>query len=251
MEETRLSLLKFPTAAAVVEAVLSLSGDNQRLACLIFWDWWTTRNKIYAGEKVRTTDEVCYTIQRHLLEFSADDSPATVTPIPCLRWDRPKPGFVKVNFDAAFKQDSGDGAYGYVLRSDTGDVIAAGAGKLMYIKCALQAEAEACLAAIEGAGNMGIHRVTLESDSLPLVQALNSGDSDRAELGVLFQEARSRCILCFDDFEFVFCRRGCNSVAHALAQFGYDAAVPSTVWMEHMPDFVNVLVASDSAAPAS
>uniref|UniRef100_M8AQA8 RNase H type-1 domain-containing protein n=1 Tax=Aegilops tauschii TaxID=37682 RepID=M8AQA8_AEGTA len=76
-----------------------------------------------------------------------------------------------------------DGAFGYILRSDTGEFCAAG------VKSALQAEAMACLAAIEGAASCGVHRVILESDSLSLVQPLNSGDSDKGELGVLFREA--------------------------------------------------------------
>ena len=35
-------------------------------------DWRTTRNKIYAGEKARTVDEVCFTIQKHIMEFMID-----------------------------------------------------------------------------------------------------------------------------------------------------------------------------------
>lgn len=156
---------------------------------------------------------------------------------------------MQVNFDAAFKLDSGDGAFDYIQRSDTAEFRAAGAGTMMHVKSALQAEAMACLAAIDGAASCGVHRVILEPDSLSLLQALNSGDSDRGELGVLFCEARSNCISQFDSFEFVFCRRASNSVVHSLAQHGYRADMPSTVWMDHMPDFVSSLVSSDSAAP--
>ena len=66
---------------------------------------------------------------------------------------------------------------------------------------------------------------------------------------MLFREAGSLCFANFDRFEFVFCCRTCNSVAHALAQFGFHAALPATVWTEHLPDFVSSLVASDVAAP--
>ena len=65
---------------------------------------------------------------------------------------------------------------------------------------------------------------------------------------MLFGEARSLCFANFDRFEFVFCCRTCNSVAHALAQFGFHAALPSIVWKEHLPDFVSSLGASDVAA---
>jgi hypothetical protein len=44
---------------------------------------------------------------------------------------------------------------------------------------------------------MGAFRVTFESDYLNLVNALKSGDSDIADIGVLYGEARSLCTLVF------------------------------------------------------
>lgn len=82
----------------------------------------------------------------------------------------------------------------------------------------------------------GVYRVTLESDSLSLVQELNSGDSDMAELGSCI--ARLEAIVSSSLIGMSLC---CNSVAHSLAQFGCHAAMPSTIWMEHMPDFVSGL----------
>ena len=69
-------------------------------------------------------------------------SPTSMTAIPTSKWERPKPEFVKVNFNAAFKQGSNDGAYGYILQSDLGEFIAAGAGKLRHVNNALQDKAE-------------------------------------------------------------------------------------------------------------
>jgi hypothetical protein len=88
------------------------------------------------------------------------------------RWSKPQENWVKVNFDAAFKGESRLGAWGYIARSDEGDCIVAAAGKLRYIRDPLQAEAEAGLAAVEGAAAMGLNRVVFESDSKNLVSAL-------------------------------------------------------------------------------
>jgi hypothetical protein len=52
-----------------------------------------------------------------------------------------------------------------VVRSNRGDFIAAAAGKLKYLKDALHVEAEACVAASEGAAALGLNRVIFESDS--------------------------------------------------------------------------------------
>jgi ribonuclease HI len=51
----------------------------------------------------------------------------------------------KVNFDAAFFDNIKAGAWGFVVRSDTGDFVAGAAGILQYTHSALQAEIEACV----------------------------------------------------------------------------------------------------------
>lgn len=85
-----------------------------------------------------------------------------------------------------------NGAYGFVVRTETGNAIAAGAGKLKYVKNALHAEALACLAAIEGSSDIGVHQVLVESDSQTLVHALKKGDADFSAIGVLIREAIAR-----------------------------------------------------------
>jgi hypothetical protein len=67
-------------------------------------------------------------------------------------------------------------------------------------------------------------------------------------LGWLNQRStKSSCTLHFDDFEFCFCWRDCNKVAHEFAQYGVRAGLPISEWIEHSLDFVSGLVASDSA----
>jgi hypothetical protein len=147
------------------------------------------------------------------------------------KWELPPPGYAKVNFDASFINENKDGAFGFVVRSDTGTVIAAGSGKLYQLQSALQADARACVAAIEATANLGIYQVKFESDSSTLVNAIKNGGFDLASTGVLIREARSLSILHFDHADFFFYRRGCNKVAHSLAQYGYHASVPSSSWM--------------------
>jgi ribonuclease HI len=66
-------------------------------------------------------------------------------------WMRPEGETVKINFDAAFDEKTGKKAWGFVVRSSSGEFMAAGAGKLSHLCDALQAETEAYVAAIEGA----------------------------------------------------------------------------------------------------
>jgi ribonuclease HI len=60
-------------------------------------------------------------------------------------WEKLTRDFVKINFDADFVESSGDGAWGFIVRSNTGEFIAAGARKLGHLRSALQAKTEACV----------------------------------------------------------------------------------------------------------
>ncbi|KAK1628050.1 hypothetical protein QYE76_002365 [Lolium multiflorum] len=221
----------------------------------MLWDWWTTRNKCNAGELERTTEQVCHVVQRHVIEFVPwVKRVLSETPISnneaCLRsgWERPKENLTKVNFDAAFHQSTASGAWGFVARTDGGEFVAAAAGKLRHLHDALQAEAEACVAAIEGAEALGLHRVVFESDSLTLVQALNTSSHELSAIGVILREARSNCIAAFDSFDFIFCPRKCNRIAHTLAQYGLRAEDECVGWADVAPPIVSDLVASELAA---
>jgi hypothetical protein len=66
-------------------------------------------------------------------------------------------------------------------------------------------------------------------------------------IGVLLREARSRCIQCFDVYEFAHCRRDCNTVALSLAQLGFRADAECSGWAHEASPFVSNLVANDIA----
>ena len=64
-----------------------------------------------------------------------------------------------MNFDGAFNSTSHAGGWGYAIRDQLGDYVAAGAGKAVHLKDALQSEVVACLAGVDGAMKMGLNRV--------------------------------------------------------------------------------------------
>jgi ribonuclease HI len=251
LEDIRILLVQASNARVMLHMILELPLDKKLLTIILLWDWWTTRNKVNAGERERSTVETCHVIQKHVADFLS----TTCTPSSShldnqteMKWSRPMPNVVKVNFDAAFLDNIKAGAWGFVVRSDTGDFVAAAAGKLQYIRSALQAETEACAAAVEGAVALGLHRVIFESDSKILVNALQTRSYDLSEIGVLVRDIRNVYIGSFDSHEFSYCPRECNRVAHELAQFGFRAEEGCLGWADEAPVFVSELVASDIAA---
>ncbi|XP_037430078.1 uncharacterized protein LOC119295716 [Triticum dicoccoides] len=53
------------------------------------------------------------------------------------RWSRPPPGTLKINTDGAFLKETNTGGWGFVIRDDCGEVMAAGAGNLERVSDAL------------------------------------------------------------------------------------------------------------------
>ena len=135
------------------------------------------------------------------------------------------------------------------MRDDSGDFIAAAAGRLTHVKDALQAETEACVAAAEGANALGLHRVIFESDCKTLVEAVRSRSHDLAHVGVLLKEIRSICIGSFESWRFEHVLRSGNCAAHSLSQYGLRAEIMCTGWEGEAPGFISDVVASEIAVP--
>ena len=97
---------------------------------------------------------------------------------------------------------------------------------------ALAAEGEGCLAALKAAMELGISRITIETDSANLVKAVMSNEYDRAPSGVIFKELRVLLSLHFVTLSFLHVPRTCYSCAHELAHVGFcrDPDQPAIWW---------------------
>jgi hypothetical protein len=131
------------------EMIWSLPSDQQHMVVLVvLWDWWKTQNKKNV-QKARI--QLRSVIQfRDMFSTSSKQIQHRQLPIS----NNPRPGIdqtninhVKVNFDAAFLKESGEGAWGF---ANDGQFVAAAAGRLKNLQDVLQAEA--CVAASEGSG---------------------------------------------------------------------------------------------------
>jgi ribonuclease HI len=236
------------SAHSMLQELWRCDADTQLKALTFMWDRWNVRNKANAGEAAPKPQVVCHRVEKLLIE-SLGPRKLNKPPKPpdIHRWSKPPVHHMKVNFDGAFDENTGAGGWGYVVRDQAGEFIAAGAGKSMNLKSALQSESVACLAAIDGANRIGANRIIFEYDSSTLVHALKSNGYDKATIGVLVKEARSLCILNFDSYAFSFSRRTCNSVAHETAKLGVHSESYDSFWEASAPNCIVKLLASDIA----
>jgi hypothetical protein len=220
----------------------------QLKSLILMWEWWSARNKTNAGQLCPKPVEVCHRVEKLAIEFSFLKVPEKPPKPPDLkRWTRPPNDYVKINLDGAFDLGSKTGGWGYIIRDQAGEFVAAGAGKTVHLRDALHSEAAACVAAIGGAIKAGANRVIFESDSATLVDALKTRSYDKATIGVLMKEARSLCMLNFESYSFSFSRRGCNRVAHELASLGAKSESQDSIWVDAAPSCIVNFLTSDLA----
>ncbi|KAK1669229.1 hypothetical protein QYE76_057388 [Lolium multiflorum] len=248
LADTRDLLLPCNSAQSMLEELWKCETEVQLKALTLMWEWWGFRNKINSGDASANSLEVCHRVERHMVDFKSMKLPAIPPKPPDQhKWTKPPDNQVKVNFDGAFDYITGSGGWGYIIRDQAGDFVAAGSGKSVHLRDSLHSEAVACLAAINGAIRIGANRIIFESDASNLVQALKSTDYDKSSIGVLMKEARSLCVLNFALFQFSYARRTCNTAAHVLAKIGVSSESSDSFWEDYAPFCISDIIASDSA----
>nr|XP_040251745.1 uncharacterized protein LOC120968817 [Aegilops tauschii subsp. strangulata] len=213
----------------------------------LLWCIWTARNKFNAGESAPTADAVAANCSLHILQFTEHlkDGNQTKTNRRC-RWSPPPSDFIKINFDGAYSGNTREGGWGFCARTEEGSVWDAGIGRLTHLSDALQAEAVACLQAIQFARDAGMSRVIFETDSTNLKDALCSNVYDLSQHGTIFRKAKYMLSTSFIEYKVVSCVRECNSVAHKLAGQGASMEPGAhMLWYGTVPDFVISDVASE------
>ena len=119
------------------------------------------------------------------------------------KWQPPSHGALKINVDGSMNHENGHGGWGFVIRDDQGDPVGSAAGYMNAVLDPLTAEATACHKSLQASHDWGIAKVEVETDSIMLVQALNSSEHDPAANGVFFREVKFFASLNFKS-EFGF-----------------------------------------------
>jgi hypothetical protein len=251
LEEVHERMCKKQTAFAMIEELLALKSDQLSVVACTFWRSWTRRNKINAQEKEWSLEELLSQINYWTTESKlyCQKTEAVAAARRQQRWSAPEGDWIKFNTDGAFYPETKHGGWGFVARDQQGRVRGTGAGRLNYVANAAQAEATACIHALQAAADWGVTKLILETDSTNLVRAMEPLEFDRAPEGVLYRDIRVFIRLHFNSVQLMYCPRGCNNVAHALAALGASGVESSRLWLDEAPESVMVFVASDSAMP--
>ncbi|XP_050278388.1 uncharacterized protein LOC126719932 [Quercus robur] len=164
-------------------------------------------------------------------------------PRPVVRWSPPPEDCFKINFDAAYFEDSGLAGIGVVCRDHSGQAIAALCHNLGKVQSAEMAKALAARRAVIFAMEMSLFDIIVEGDYLTVIQALLRVGPCPLLFGHIIDETKRlggvlrSCIL-------QHVRRDGNRLAHSLAKKAVLSA-DLEVWVEDLPKDVDVVFQSD------
>jgi hypothetical protein len=133
-------------------------------------------------------------------------------------WQKPELGFIKLNVDARFSKDAGNGSWGAIARDDEGRTLLSAWGRLPHVMSREQVEALACLEGIKCMVPMIAKLAHLESDNLMVFQELKAACSNRSTVAGICSEVNN-LLHGFPGFKISKISRSTNSVAHGLAKF--------------------------------
>ncbi|RLM58445.1 hypothetical protein C2845_PM18G07680 [Panicum miliaceum] len=100
LDGCRAVLANKQSAKEVVCHIILLKAEEQMRVIVLLWQWWQERNKIREGDRRRTAEDLAYIVQKQASEFLKEDTGiAAATQRTKKRWNKPRPGVLKINTD--------------------------------------------------------------------------------------------------------------------------------------------------------
>ena len=233
---------KFRTFYELLEEVLSI-GLNRKVALFVTVAWclWQRQNPMRERQPSWQLHELGEHVQRMVDEFWNVNSKEHGASIPrsVVRWSPPPEDRFKINFDAAYFEDSGLAGIGVVCRDHSGQAITALCQNLGKVQSAEMVEALAARRAVIFAREMSLFVIIVEGDCLTVIQALLRVGPCPLLFGHIIDETkRLGGVLRSCMYQHV--RRDGNRLAHCLAKKAVLSA-GFKVWVEDLPEDVDVV----------
>ncbi|XP_074341872.1 uncharacterized protein LOC141679267 [Apium graveolens] len=132
-------------------------------------------------------------------------------------WKMPESGVLKLNVDVAVKLGSPSFSMKLIIRDHTGSFVAAKTVCTSMVSTVFEAEALAILEGLQWLLSMNHTRVTIESDSMLAVRALQGVQENLLEVGHVLNACRT-ILDSNSGYSISWVKRQANRVAHLLAK---------------------------------
>jgi ribonuclease HI len=200
------------------------------------WQIWQMRNR-KVHEEAKMNPRLVAQMARSIMEVYMDSWPTKEALQQYVqgKWEAPKGGMYKLNYDGALCLSTRTAGMGVVIRNEVGLPMASMTCSRANVMDPFAAELFAAKAGLQLAHDIGIKRVILEGDSANTNKALGSMEDDYSWLGNEVTEAR-HLLQSLEAWELSTIKRDVNKVAHMLARKALQIN-KTNVWMEEVPEF--------------
>jgi len=89
----------------VIVRILQLEERERLKVIIMLRQWWSERNRVREGEKMRSVDDLIYVVEKNAAEFQ--NFPAVNTRRSVQKWKRPMGDVIKINAYGGFMAQSG------------------------------------------------------------------------------------------------------------------------------------------------
>ena len=215
----------------------TLSEDDQITCFVTLWAIWYARRKIIFQDEYQSPLSTQLFVESYLRDLSiagpcrgVGSTPARPAHPRCIS---PKPGYMKLNADAAMAKTGPGGALAAVCRTETGTFLGASTLTVEGITDPAVLEAIACWEALALAQDLQIQRITAASDWLSVINAMSTLYS--GSFSVVLDEVKADASR-LAEVSFRHKNRASNSEAHRLARFAVSGCAGRQVWFTQPPD---------------
>jgi ribonuclease HI len=231
-----------------MELVDKLDADEMQKVAVIARLIWSRRNNVVFGGDFMSPKHILEAASSQLENFSKAEAGrrmrSTVRPVPeVVQWNKPNPGWIKLNWDAAIDSGNQKMGIGIIARDHTGSVLAAVCASRPHVTEPTTAEAIAAWKLADICSSLGFARVVLEGDSLEVVKALQTEGPCWSRFGLLINDAKI-LLNSLQEWRVCHVKRMGNKAAHTLAQRGLTVD-EDHLWSADFPSFVLDIALSD------
>ena len=160
---------------AITDQDQEIDNNELLMICWLLWNIWKHRNgRIFDHSVINpmlVIEEAASQFHEYQITHGAHSEQSSDLCIKTYHWVRPPDGFLKINSDGAFYQDTQNGAIGIVCRDDAGTFKWGFVDKIKSVS-AFMSEALALKRALMLATDLGHDKVIFETDSQLLAQSI-------------------------------------------------------------------------------
>lgn len=224
--------------------VQSLSTEDLELSAIVLRNIWLRRNKFIFESLFNSPANIFKQAETIRAEFKEANCIEDKNGDPAIRevekWKKPSEGMIKVNWDAAFMNDSKRMGAGIVCRDQEGDLLFSACMPQSNAMTASQAEAIALWKTMKLCEDLQVGEAELEGDALSIVKAVNRKDESWEWGGQIIEDIRGM-LNNRPQWTVSHTRREANKAADYLAKFALNIE-EDLVWMEDGPEGLYSLI---------